>query len=110
MSDMQVRDVMVPPDGLRASGRPIDTIASFGDTAHSRFPAIGDMEPTSSASLLARTCCGSSPAKFDLPRDAAPAVFVPESSASTCCCCGIPGEPQPHGHRRRRIMAAWPGW
>ena len=57
MSDLQVRDVMVPRAQMDCVhlDDPIDVIANFAiDTAHSRFPAIGDGKDDVAGILLAK--------------------------------------------------------
>jgi len=83
MSDMQVRDVMVPRaqmDVVHLSD-PMDRIAAFAvDTAHSRFPAVGEGKDDVVGILLAkdllRYFAGHESDLRDMLR---PAVFVPES-------------------------------
>ncbi|MCK6408186.1 transporter associated domain-containing protein [Thauera sp.] len=83
MSDMQVRDVMVPRAQMDCVhlDDPIDTIASFAiDTAHSRFPAIGDGKDDVAGILLAKDLLRYFAGReFDLRDMLRPAVFVPES-------------------------------
>jgi magnesium and cobalt transporter len=83
MSDMQVRDVMVPRAQMDCVhlDYPIDTIASFAiDTAHSRFPAIGDGKDDVAGILLAKDLLRYFAGReFDLRDMLRPAVFVPES-------------------------------
>ena len=83
MSDMQVRDVMVPRAQMDCVhlDDPIDTIANFAiDTAHSRFPAIGDGKDDVVGILLAKDLLRYFAGReFDLRDMLRPAVFVPES-------------------------------
>ena len=83
MSDMQVRDVMVPRAQMDCVhlDDPIDTIANFAiDTAHSRFPAIGDGKDDVAGILLAKDLLRYFAGReFDLRDMLRPAVFVPES-------------------------------
>lgn len=83
MSDMQVRQVMIPRvqmDVLHLED-PIEKTAAFVvETAHSRFPVVGENKDDVVGILLAkdllRYYAGLS---FDLPSMLRPAVFVPES-------------------------------
>ena len=83
MSDMQVRDVMVPRAQMDCIhlDDPIDTIANFAiDTAHSRFPAIGDGKDDVAGILLAKDLLRYFAGReFDLRDWLRPAVFIPES-------------------------------
>ena len=83
MSDMQVRDVMVPRAQMDCVhlDDPIDVIANFAiDTAHSRFPAIGDGKDDVAGILLAKDLLRYFAGReFDLRDMLRPAVFVPES-------------------------------
>ena len=83
MSDMQVRDVMVPRAQMDCVhlDDPIDVIANFAiDTAHSRFPAIGVGKDDVAGILLAKDLLRYFAGReFDLRDMLRPAVFVPES-------------------------------
>ncbi len=83
MSDMQVRDVMIPRAQMDCVhlDAPIDVIANFAiDTAHSRFPAIGDGKDDVAGILLAKDLLRYFAGReFDLRDMLRPAVFVPES-------------------------------
>ena len=83
MSDMQVRDVMIPRAQMDCVhlDDPIDVIANFAiDTAHSRFPAIGDGKDDVAGILLAKDLLRYFAGReFDLRDMLRPAVFVPES-------------------------------
>ncbi len=83
MSDLQVRDVMVPRAQMDCVhlDDPIDSIVSFAiDTAHSRFPAIGDGKDDVAGILLAKDLLRAFAGRaFDLREMLRPAVFVPES-------------------------------
>jgi len=83
MSDMQARDVMVPRAQMDVVhlDDPMDKIAAFVvDTAHSRFPTVGEGKDDVAGILLAkdllRYFAGH---EFDLRDMLRPAVFVPES-------------------------------
>ncbi|NMG64010.1 CBS domain-containing protein [Azoarcus indigens] len=83
MSDLQVRDVMVPRaqmDVIRVED-PMDKIADFViDTAHSRFPAVGENKDDVIGILLAKDLLRFFAGReFDLRGMLRPAVFVPES-------------------------------
>jgi hemolysin (HlyC) family protein len=83
VSEMQVRDVMVPRarmDVLHIDD-PLDKLVAFViDTAHSRFPAVGECKDDVLGIFLAkdllRYYAGH---EFDLKSMLRPAVFVPES-------------------------------
>ncbi len=83
MSDMQVRDVMIPRAQMDCVhlDDPIDAIVNFAiDTAHSRFPAIGDGKDDVAGILLAKDLLRYFAGReFDLRDMLRPAVFVPES-------------------------------
>ncbi|THF63776.1 CBS domain-containing protein [Pseudothauera nasutitermitis] len=83
ISEMQVRDVMLPRaqmDVIRLDD-PIDEIAAFViDTAHSRFPAVGENKDDVAGILLAKDLLRYFAGReFDLRAMLRPAVFVPES-------------------------------
>lgn len=83
MSDMQVRDVMIPRaqmDVIHVDD-PMDAIASFVvDTAHSRFPAVGESKDEVAGILLAKDLLRYFAGReFNLRDMLRPAVFVPES-------------------------------
>ncbi|THF61733.1 HlyC/CorC family transporter [Pseudothauera rhizosphaerae] len=86
IADMQVRDVMVPRAQMDVIhlNDPLDRIAAFViDTAHSRFPAVGESKDDVAGILLAkdllRYFAGSAFDTGDLRAVLRPAVFVPES-------------------------------
>lgn len=83
ISDMQVRDVMIPRAQMDVVhlNDPIETIAAFViDTAHSRFPAVGDGKDDVVGILLAKDLLRHFAGhEFDLRAMLRPAVFVPES-------------------------------
>jgi hemolysin (HlyC) family protein len=83
VSEMQVRDVMVPRAQMDVIhiDDPLDKIAAFViDTAHSRFPAVGECKDDVLGIFLAkdllRYYAGH---EFDLRSMLRPAVYVPES-------------------------------
>ena len=83
MSDLQAHDVMVPRaqmDVIRLSD-PIDRIVQFVvETAHSRFPAVGEGKDDIVGVFLAKDLLRYfSGRKFVLSECLRPAVFVPES-------------------------------
>jgi magnesium and cobalt transporter len=83
VSEMQVRDVMVPRarmDVLHID-EPLDRIAAFViDTAHSRFPAVGESKDDVLGILLAKDLLRYYAGReFDLKSMLRPVVFVPES-------------------------------
>ncbi len=83
MSDMQVRDVMIPRAQMDVIhlDDPMDKIAAFViDTAHSRFPAVGEGKDDVAGILLAKDLLRYFAGReFDLRDMLRPAVFVPES-------------------------------
>jgi len=90
VSDMQVRDIMVPRAqmvAVKASASPEEILATAVASAHSRFPVIGDKRDEIDGILLAKdllgycsqlTAQGEAP-RFDLRDLLRPAVFIPES-------------------------------
>jgi magnesium and cobalt transporter len=83
VSEMQVRDIMVPRAqmDLVAIHDPLEKIVDFAlDTAHSRFPAIGESKDDVIGILLAKDLLRHFAGReFDLRDSLRPAVFVPES-------------------------------
>ncbi len=83
VSDMQVRDVMIPRAQMDCIhlDEPMDVVAGVViDTAHSRFPAIGDGKDDVAGILLAKDLLRYYAGReFDLRDMLRPAVFVPES-------------------------------
>jgi magnesium and cobalt transporter len=83
MSDMQVREVMIPRAQMDVVhlDDPVDKIAGFAiDTAHSRFPAVGENKDDVVGILLAKDLLRYYAGReFDLRGMLRPAVFVPES-------------------------------
>jgi magnesium and cobalt transporter len=83
MSDMRVRDIMVPRSQMDVlhTGDSIETIAAFAvKTAHSRFPVVSDCKDNIVGILLAkdllRYFAGH---EFNLRATLRPVVFIPES-------------------------------
>lgn len=83
MSDMQVSEVMIPRAQMDVVhvGDPIDRIAAFVvDTAHSRFPAVGENKDDVIGIFLAKDLIRYYAGReFDLRDMLRPAVFVPEA-------------------------------
>lgn len=83
VSDMQVRDVMVPRAQMDVVhlDDPVDEIAAFAiDTAHSRFPVVGEDKDDVIGVLLAKDLLRFFAGKeFNVRDMLRPAVFVPES-------------------------------
>lgn len=83
MTDMQVREVMIPRAQMDVIhlDDPIEKIAGFVvDTAHSRFPAVGENKDDVVGILLAKDLLHYYAGReFDLRGMLRPAVFVPES-------------------------------
>ncbi|MCB1866671.1 MAG: CBS domain-containing protein [Chromatiales bacterium] len=85
VSEMQVRDVMIPRAQIVAVGRddPLETILeAVIESAHSRFPVLGDDRARVVGIVLAKDLLGFSAAgneRFDMRQILRPAVFVPEA-------------------------------
>ena len=83
VSEMQVRDIMVPRaqmDVISIHEPPEKLIDFVLETAHSRFPAIGDDKDDVIGILLAKDLLRHFAGKeFDLRDSLRPAVFIPES-------------------------------
>ena len=83
MSDMQVSEVMIPRAQMDVIhlDDPVERIAEFVvDTAHSRFPAVGDNKDDVIGIFLAKDLLRYYAGReFDLRDTLRPAVFVPES-------------------------------
>jgi magnesium and cobalt transporter len=83
VSEMQVRDIMVPRAQMDVVSihDPLEKIVDFAlDTAHSRFPAIGESKDDVIGILLAKDLLRPFAGReFDLRDSLRPAVFIPES-------------------------------
>ncbi len=84
VSELAVRDVMIPRSQMDVISidEPVESFLPFVvDTAHSRFPVIGDSKDEVIGILLAKDLLRyfASPAEFDLRDSLRPAVFIPES-------------------------------
>ncbi len=83
VSEMQVRDIMVPRaqmDVISLADRPEKLVDFVLETAHSRFPAVGDHKDDVVGILLAKDLLRHFAGKeFDLRDSLRPAVFIPES-------------------------------
>ncbi len=83
VSEMQVRDVMVPRaqmDVINLNDPPEKFVDFVLDTAHSRFPAVGENKDDVVGILLAKDLLRHFAGKeFDLRDNLRPAVFIPES-------------------------------
>ena len=86
VSDMQVRDVMVPRVQMvviNPDSNPEDIISMVVESGHSRFPVIGDDATEVLGILLAKdllSCFAAEGAEdFDIKDMMRPAVFIPES-------------------------------
>jgi len=83
VSEMQVRDIMVPRAQMDVVSvhDPLEKIVDFAlDTAHSRFPAIGESKDDVIGILLAKDLLRHFAGReFDLRDSLRPAVFIPES-------------------------------
>ncbi|MES9906708.1 MAG: transporter associated domain-containing protein [Sedimenticola sp.] len=85
VSELRVRDIMIPRAYMAAIERdaPLEEILSIAiESAHSRFPVIGDDRSEVVGILLAKDLlgyCGNSKRLFDIRDLLRSAVFVPES-------------------------------
>jgi hypothetical protein len=113
VSDMQVRDVMIPRAQMDVVNieDSIEEITRFAITAaHSRFPVIGESKDDVIGICSPRTCCGSSPAKpSTCARCCARRCSCPNPSASTCC-CAISVSAATTWPSSSTNTAAWRGW
>jgi len=86
VSEMQVRDIMVPRAQMvvvNSDSDPDDFIASVTESGHSRFPVIGDSRDEVEGIILAKDLLGyyarGEAQVFDMDDAMRPAVFIPES-------------------------------
>jgi magnesium and cobalt transporter len=86
VSEMQVRDVMVPRSQMVVVERDApfdDVLATVIESGHSRFPVIGESRDEVVGTLLAKDLlpylAGDREAAFNIRDTLRPAVFVPES-------------------------------
>ena len=86
VSEMQVRDIMVPSSQMvvvEEDGDFATILAAVVDSGHSRFPAIGDNRDEVLGILLAKEllhhCNAQEESAFSLREVLRPAVFIPES-------------------------------
>ncbi len=86
VSDLQVRDIMVPRPQMAVIERdaPVEEILPvIVESGHSRFPVIGDSRDEVEGIVLAKDLLGwfaqRDRSKFDLREYLRPAVFIPES-------------------------------
>lgn len=86
VSDMQVRDIMIPRSQMTVvehDATPHDFLPILIESAHSRFPVIGENRNEVIGIMLAKDLLAFNlhdpNAKFDLKNILRPAVFVPES-------------------------------
>jgi magnesium and cobalt transporter len=86
VSEMQVRDIMVPRVQMiviKSDADPQDILATVIESGHSRFPVIGGDTDEVMGILLAKDLLGyfssEEKDKFDIKDTMRPAVFVPES-------------------------------
>jgi len=87
VSEMQVREIMIPRSQMavvEASQKPEDFLPMVIQTAHSRFPVIGDNKDEVLGILLAKDLLvyfarRDPEGSFDLREVLRPAVFIPES-------------------------------
>ena len=83
VSEMQVRDIMVPRaqmDVVSVNDPPEKLVDFVLETAHSRFPAVGESKDDVIGILLAKDLLRYFAGKeFDLRDSLRPAVFIPES-------------------------------
>ncbi|HVN43117.1 MAG TPA: transporter associated domain-containing protein [Steroidobacteraceae bacterium] len=86
VSEMQVRDVMVPRSQMVVVGRddpPEKILPAVVESGHSRFPVVGDDRDDIAGILLAkdllRVFAEGGESDFDIRECLRPAVFIPES-------------------------------
>jgi len=84
VSDMQARDIMVPRaqmDVIDIADSPADFIPMVMETAHSRFPVIGENKDNVIGILLAKDLLRyyAGEEEFNVREMLRPAVFIPES-------------------------------
>ncbi len=86
VAEMQVRDIMVPRTQVtfvKQDTPPEEFLPTIIETAHSRFPVIGDNRDEVIGILLAKDLLGyfssKEPSAFNIRDMLRPAVFVPES-------------------------------
>lgn len=85
VADLQVRDIMIPRPQMTVVGRDDDLAAVLPvvvDSAHSRFPVIGEDRAEVIGIMLAKDLlpyCGEQSQKFKMRDILRSAVFVPES-------------------------------
>lgn len=86
VSDMQVRDIMVPRVQMiviKNDAEPKQIVSSVVESGHSRFPVVGDEMDDILGILLAKDLlyyyASSDTEKFDIKDLMRPAIFVPES-------------------------------
>ena len=86
VAEMQVRDIMIPRPQMvviQHDAAPEDFISLIIDSAHSRFPVIGDNRDEVTGILLAKDLLGyfanKDTEKFNIRDILRPAVFIPES-------------------------------
>ena len=87
VSEMQVREIMIPRSQMavvEAGQKPEEFLPMVVQTAHSRFPVIGDTKDEVVGILLAKDLLGyfmrrDANGEFNLREVLRPAVFIPES-------------------------------
>jgi magnesium and cobalt transporter len=82
VSDMQVRDVMVPRAKMDVVPitMPVDALLDFAvRTSHSRFPVVGEGKDDVLGVLLAKDLLRAQSPQFSVQALLRPAVFIPES-------------------------------
>ena len=86
VSDMQVREVMIPRTQMIVidqEQKPADFLTTVVESAHSRFPVLGDTQHEVVGILLAKDLLthftNSENNKFNMRDILRPAVFIPES-------------------------------
>ena len=90
VSEMQARDIMIPRsqmDVIDISESPDQFIPSVIQTAHSRFPVIGEDKDNVIGILLAKDLLRyyAGEEAFNVREMLRPAVFIPESKPLMCC-------------------------
>ncbi|RRJ83579.1 HlyC/CorC family transporter [Aestuariirhabdus litorea] len=86
VADMQVREIMIPRSQvvcIKSCQQPREFLPSIIESAHSRFPVIGDTMDDVIGILLAKDLLtlllNDGPSEFDIREILRPATFVPES-------------------------------
>jgi magnesium and cobalt transporter len=117
VGDLRVGDIMIPRAEMVSVRRddPLERILDVAvESAHSRFPVTAEDKGEVVGILLAKDllayCSASRQGAFNIRDHLRGAVFVPESKRLNVLAEGVSRQPQPHGHRRRRVRRRrWAG-